>query len=458
WAFRFGAICHPAFGLLVSPPVANYYKTQPLRTETLRTWFIGKTDSGIQGSGNMSDPNNPVSVLVPGTNFDSSLSFMINTSTGSSDPNQVSIANAGQDGPQAQQTNTADGIALYKSFTRQNDQASFGSLTQRLQASIAETGVIGPGIGSGSNAQFVSDNVFNSWFNLPAAQNQYKYFLEFSSTGDGTWSPAVLATELILRPGSQNITGLTQGGNIQVGATDVVSVVVRQTVESTSATVTLNNRQRNINNRSQGGVYTFDKGFIGVKPIEISVTQPYIQGGSSPISFDTSTLFRGFITTRTPTRQGGAPAFMEWACEDVSLRLKSVRGFNMPVFDGYCHLAAMYWLLSEAGYTDSQMMFWQNPTNENDQITLPSILTGIGNDLNNLTGPCFEGHVTGWDGIPDQMGIPARIVHACLENSASFRETPFYMPQMGTPLWDIAQDISSRFSGWFLYGNAYGNM
>lgn len=440
WAFRVGYIQHPTAGLLVSPPIPNYYQTDP-RTAFLNVWFRGKSTQdwvGEKTGGVMKE--NKLFPIMSGDNLTKDFAYLLD------------------------ETQIFKGYTHYLTTTDPSDQTlqdqskMFADITQLFE------GVFKPLMGADLAHEYcdkMSEKVYEPFLKDSSIPRQYKYFLILTSKGSGLRTPMVVASDLVLRPNPKTISNLTQSGTIQIKKNDVLATTVSQSVEGCTATISLQNRVSESGGGYTGGRYNYTNGHRGIKPITIKARQD-ITGTSVVVagSSEFETLFKGFITERTPHRDGGGGSQVEFQCEDVSLRMKSVRGFNMPIFDGYCHLAMIYWLATEAGFTDDEILFYQSPLDETDNITLAQVMAEVGNDNAAMRGPCWQGHVKGWPGASSsgsRFGVPSEFMHQLIPN-AMFRENPYFMPQMGTELWNVASDMATRVSGWFLYANAFGNI
>lgn len=280
------------------------------------------------------------------------------------------------------------------------------------------------------------------------------------------FSPIVYTAELNTIPLPKEVN-LISNGDVELKY--VKNISISQTVESYSGSVTLYNRQMDPTKRE--GLYTNDYRIKGVKPIKISAriktNEDGIAGasnltneGADETSGSWQRLFTGFITDHKYSRAGADAnsSVVNLTLEDASIRAKDVFAVNLPIFDGFCHLAVIYWLARYAGYNDDEIMLWQNPLKEDDKIRLVDALEGDGL---NFRGECFNGHVRGFPrGDFSRPGgsqnIAGENLHACLPLGGFF-DQPNYMFQMGTPIWDCMMEVA-EFSGFFLFANNWGSI
>ena len=303
------------------------------------------------------------------------------------------------------------------------------------------------------------------------ADNQFKYQVKLKArTGEGfnvgptmsqgtsglsatnrIYSPAVYKVELHVDP---PIIRVDMRTNIPILNEHVKEVVLKQGVQSLGGTVVIWNR-RSCDDRN-GGIYTLslsnpnNKGFSGVKPITIS-------GG---IINNISKQFSGYVTSRSYSRPSPAESYVTLELADASKRAREIMAVNLPIFDGWDHMCAMYYLGKECGFIDDQLLFYQNPRNENDKITLKQVIESGGGDCDTRQGGGWAGHVPKF---PQSIGPASRVcklppssIFACLPCNA-FREQPAYMFQMGRPIWDCMNELRN-FSGWYLFPNHFGNI
>lgn len=260
----------------------------------------------------------------------------------------------------------------------------------------------------------------------------YKLTLQSNVNDEGNefkriYSPRVYSVQARVRPQT-----ITVGMNPPViDKKDIIRVEVRQTCLGASASVTLNNRNLSTCPPTAGGKYNIAS-FSGVKPIEIK----YAVTGSR-----LQKRFTGYVVERAfSLGSKGTKSDITLTCEDVSIKAKNSFAVNLPLFDGWCHLAAFYYLAKEAGYSDDEIVY-----DRDGNVKLTSILQG---DITNMTGGCFAGH----EGTP----FLGQVIHAPLP-LPNDKFSPFYMFPMGTSIWNCMNEIR-KFSGFYLFANESGQL
>lgn len=280
--------------------------------------------------------------------------------------------------------------------------------------------------------------------------------------------------------------------NPQITASDIFSVNVKQESQAVTGSFTLNNRFAKFNYVDQffgktadtsrrAGRYTYEyngeseeSNFVGVKPVTIRFG---IMGGSHFVSsqlasysepsedpeqgFDQPIQFRGLITSRSYSRPNSGSSTVTCNLEDVSRRAKDHITMNLPIFDGWSNLAAIYYLARDAGYDDEDMVVFQDSKDPENYVTLFDILEEVGDDPHNFTGPSFSGHVNGFprrSQILDNLGITMSmsVFHSCLPLNL-YKQQPNYMFSAGQNTWDCMAAIR-EFTGFYLYANAFGKL
>lgn len=308
------------------------------------------------------------------------------------------------------------------------------------------------------------------------------------------YSPAIYKAELFVIP---PIIGIPMRPDPQIDNADVKMVEVTQNVQDLSASVTLWNREPCRRGQKQSrGPYSFHlkrKGsnFTGVKPITIrggistgnqgfaSIAAGQIAAGASlgaagavaalvrardliaqALGAQQPIQMKGFVSNRSYSRPSTAESYVTLEIEDYSKPAREQFAVNLPIFDGWCNLAVFYTLCKEAGYLDDQILFYQNPRNPDDKITIRQVMESAGTNVDARQGGCFAGHVPKF---PPSTGPAARVtnlppstIHALMPLNA-YREQPNYMFQMGRALWECMQEVR-EFTGFFLYPNIHGNL
>jgi len=312
-------------------------------------------------------------------------------------------------------------------------------------------------------------------------KNQIKYVLTLKSHDTEVrriYSPIVYKVEMHCLP---RVAVVKLSPNPQIDNADVKLIEISQGVQEISASVTLWNRfDCEKSRKEKSGPYTFGlqkpKGnFTGVKPITIrggiSSGNRKPGAGNAPPGLGNVDLgeipdksqpiqMRGFISQRNYSRPSSAESYCELTIEDVSKQAKEQFAVNLPIYDGWCNLAVIYSLAKEAGYKDDQILFYQDPRNENDKITIKEMMEAAGTDVDGRKNGCFAGHVPKF---PQNIGpaqrvssLPPSTVHALMPLNA-YREQPAYMFQMGRSLWECMQEIR-EFTGFFMFPNIFGNI
>lgn len=281
--------------------------------------------------------------------------------------------------------------------------------------------------------------------------NAVSYELELKHSGETenerVHSPAILQTQY------QALPPLTEVGlnpNPQIENEDVMAIQITDTVEGSQCSITLNNRKPADEARGSlpsFGNYTFRRGvnnFTGVKPIRVSV-------GYDKEDLGLIRRFTGFIVDRQYGRSSPTSSIVTLTCEDRSKQLKENYAVNLPIYDGWCHLAVIYDLAKEAGFADDEILLFEDPLT-GDKKRIVDILEG---DPATRSEGCFDGHI---DGFPGQKidGQPGSFIHQTLP-LVPLHESPNYMFQMGTPLWDCMMAVRQH-SYWYLFCNSNGNL
>jgi len=301
------------------------------------------------------------------------------------------------------------------------------------------------------------------------------------------YSPGLYAGELFIFPEYIEVN-LVPDGDLNLDY--IKSASISQTVEGYTGSITLYNRAMDA--KAKTGTYTDDYRIKGVKPIKISARIKSDDTGIASFggitseagdatSADYNRLFTGYIVNRNFSRSGSDAnsSVVELPLEDNTLRAKDTYAMDLPVFDGYCHLAAFYYLAKYAGYLDDEIVLYQNPYKETDRYRLVDHLIGAGEGF---LGDCFDGHTKGFprttllrpsntylsgSGYPtttdgtdtsnvESIGIAGENLHACLPING-IHEAPNYMFQMGTSIWDCMRELT-EFSGFYLFANNWGSL
>ena len=294
------------------------------------------------------------------------------------------------------------------------------------------------------------------------------------------------------------LTEIQISSNPQINASDIISVNVRQESQQVTGSFVLNNRFAKFDYVDQffgqttdtsvaRGRYTYGynkkdgdiplegpSNFVGVKPVTIRFG---IMGGSHFVSqqladygddsedqesgFNQPIQFRGFITSRSYSRSSSGSSIVTCSLEDVSRRAKDHITMNLPIFDGWSNLAAMYYIARDAGYDDDEIVIYQDSKDPEKFISLYDILVEVGDDPHNYSGPSFSGHVNGFplksaklDG--DGFTMSMSVLHSCLPLNL-YKQQPNYMFSAGQNTWDCMASIR-EFTGFYLYPNAFGKL
>ncbi len=231
-------------------------------------------------------------------------------------------------------------------------------------------------------------------------RNDDNEFIEYLNKLERYYSPAIYTAGILTIPNTLDIN-LIKDGNSKLKF--VKNVSINQTVEGYSGSLTLYNKSMNSNQK--GGQYTGDYRIKGVKPIKIEAKLKTTDRGLAGVSgFDSeiadqtvgklNRLFTGYITTPQFNRSSNtADSTVTLTLSDASIKAKETFAFNLPIFDGYCNLAAIYYLGKYAGYSDDELLLYQNPYDENIKIRIVDQLQKGGNLF---AGGCFNGHVDGF--------------------------------------------------------------
>jgi hypothetical protein len=277
---------------------------------------------------------------------------------------------------------------------------------------------------------------------IPALGTNQRDFL-ISAIGC-IYSPAVYLTQITLKQALDTISY----GNNALDACDVMQVSVNQAVEANSASITLNNRDDSVACTSvRGGKYTHHEGqdgYAGIKPIKIDMKYT---GGV------TYRVFTGYVTNWKPARSSPSQSTITLECEDRTKKLKEQYAINLPFFDGWCVLGAIYYLCKQAGFDDDEILLQQDPRS-GAKTTIRSLIQG---DPETFTGGCFDGHVN-TNLAPQQAGYSSSFLHMRLPMALMMaKESPAYAFQTGSSLWQCLSSIRD-FTQWYLYANNWGNI
>ncbi len=260
-------------------------------------------------------------------------------------------------------------------------------------------------------------------------------------------SPAVFQTQYMAIP---PLTTVDLSPNPQIDNEDVMAIQISDTVEGSQCSITLNNRKPADEARASlpsFGNYTFRQGinnFTGVKPIRVSI-------GYEGEDLGLIRRFTGFIVDRQYSRSSPTSSICTLTCEDRSKQLKENYAVNLPIYDGWCHLGVIYDLAKEAGFTDDEILLFEDPLTGNKR----RIRDTLEGDPDTRSEGCFDGHI---DGFPSQGidGQPGAFIHQTLP-LVPLHEAPNYMFQMGTSLWDCMMAVREH-SQWYLFCNSNGNL
>lgn len=258
------------------------------------------------------------------------------------------------------------------------------------------------------------------------------------------YSPALYFNQFIFL---KALAQVSMSPNPQINNDDVMSVSINQSVEEQHATITLNNKVGCGNGANTSPPYRFEPGknnFCGIKPVQIRAG--YAESGGSP-----PVLFTGYVVNRKYSRPSPSESYCTLECQDVSKRARETYASNLPFFDGWCHLAVMYYLAREAGYSDNQILLSQDPRSGGGQ-RLRDLLQG---DPDELRGGCFEGHLH--ETPPGIGSLSGDYLHQVLPSSVLFIDEAIFNFALGTPIWNCMQRIR-EVSLWYLYANNFGNL
>ena len=237
--------------------------------------------------------------------------------------------------------------------------------------------------------------------------------------------------------------------------TQVKTCTVSRNHDSSSASVTCNNRQGWMENRPPGpGGQSTNTRLMGVKPIQI--TAWYVGEESERHKVP---LFTGFITGRKFNRAVSPESSMTLTCADNLLRLETMT-FALPVFDGGCHLSIVYYMARYAGFGDDEILYYQDPWT-GSKVTIRQVMEAAKSNMDTRRGGCWDGHVLGFpDSVgfwgPGPQGMDGRIVHHCMPYSAD-RMQPNFKPAKGATCMDVLKHVVQE-TQWLLYANNWGNL
>lgn len=291
-------------------------------------------------------------------------------------------------------------------------------------------------IGNDTFYDFLSETVLKAETSSTNGNLKYKLTLTSNSNDGGDqlkriYSPRVYSVQARVRPQTLRV----QMNPVQIDKKDIIRVEVNMTVLGSGATVTLNNRNLADCPPHTGGKYNL-AAFNGVKPIQIS----YGVVGETR----TEVRFTGYVIGRSfGLGAKGTKSDITLRCEDVSIKAKNSYAVNLPIFDGWCHLAAFYYLAREAGYDDDEIVY-----NRSGDIKLSTIIAQGGGDTENMIGGCFSGH--------EGQVFRGQVIHAPLPMPNN-KTSPFYMFPMGTTIWDCMMEIR-KFGGFYLFANHKGQL
>lgn len=414
--FGCGSMLHSSVGFVVSAPiVTSYTKDTPLRTATLKVYYMGKNSSRIQG-------------VDKGDSGTSLLGRPVRI-WGKPKPKDL---NPDDTAPVYQPIQ--DKTEIWKLLVRKGEEdEAFEKLKREAELDESDPEI--------KELIKQAQTALKEWHK--GETQQFKWILLLKALNP-IYTPGAVAAEFFSMPDLITVSNLFK---TQVDPKDILAVQVRQNVQGSTATVELLNRHRG--SKSLEGRYTKE---VGIKPITIEF-------GDSSDDFLVQ-HFRGYIVQRTGSKgQHGAFGTMRWDCEDRSYRLKQVRTFNLPIFDGWCNLATMFYLAKVGGLKDDELVIFQDPNDPTNVVTINQVMEEIGNDNKSLSGPCWEGHIKGWP--PNQtingVELPGAYLHATLPSGFGVSQ-PYYMTQMGREVWSIMSDIAITEMQFYLYANNYGNI
>jgi hypothetical protein len=261
------------------------------------------------------------------------------------------------------------------------------------------------------------------------------------------YSPSVFSTQLTF---TKDIEDVSLSPDPQIVNDDILSVTINQATEESKATVVLNNRQ-DCGSTDKIGKYTFVPGknnFCGIKPIKIGMGY---KGENSENNLPT--VFTGFVTKRRYERPSPTQSICILECEDMSKRARDTFAVNLPFFDGWCHLAVIYYLAKQAGYSDDEILIFQDPDFGSSKVKIRELLTG---NPDTLSGGCFDGH--SFDTPKGSGGFSSTYLHQTLPLAViGAGEGANYAFDAGTSLWTCMQKVR-EFSRWYLFANNFGNI
>lgn len=276
---------------------------------------------------------------------------------------------------------------------------------------------------------------------------------EASDDSSRVQSPAVFQAQFIAIPDLEDVS---MNPTPQIDNEDVMNISITDTVEGSSCSIVLNNRKPSAEARQSlpsFGNYTFRPGvnnFTGVKPIRASFGWEGETTGLNQVQH-----FEGFVVKRSYSRGGPTQSTCTLACEDRSKQLKETFAVNLPIYDGWCHLAVIYDLAREAGFDDDEILFFEDPLT-GSRTTIRSMLVG---DPSSRAEGCFDGHVESFpqgSNFRGGLNLPGAFIHQTLP-LAPLHEAPNFMFQMGSSLWDCMQQVRQH-SFWYLFCNTNGNL
>ncbi len=248
----------------------------------------------------------------------------------------------------------------------------------------------------------------------------------------------------------------------QIDNADVRQITISENVENSTCSILLNNRVSSpARHRKVGGRYTYPdpfntkSNFCGVKPITVKLGYKGEDTEVGPI-----TRFSGFVVERQYSRPNSSESNVILSCVDRKKQLQESYACNLPIYDGWCHLAVMYDLAREAGFTDDQILFYQDPVDGEDIIRIYDILINAESDPGTKSGACFDGHPEKFpDGIPGRFlgeTIPGEYLHGKV-STAPLLSPPKWMFEMGTSIWDCMMRVRA-YTHFLLFVNNFGNI
>lgn len=242
----------------------------------------------------------------------------------------------------------------------------------------------------------------------------WSYDVVLRSLGNRYYSPAICRTELYIPPYVKTVSQRSRDVSEYV-----LNASVTLTVEQSSASVTLTNRDMDTENLPTS-VFADEYLIWGIRPIKINAAY-----NSADLNNDAKSLvFKGYTNGEPKMEKSKDTATITLTCFDASQRARESYGLNLPIYDGWCHLAVMRNLMEEAGYTtaDSEII----PYEPNQS--------------------CYDGHVTY---MPDERWHFLMPFH--------IGENPGFMFAMGTPLWECMSTVKN-ISYWYLFGRYDGKL